>query len=256
MALKIPKTKTVDLGGGHTGTRISLAQEVNTQSLEDVRTLLRETTERDTRQQVAQGNPPQFWEVDGQTGKPVEQAMKRTVVVFGAALAAAAMRLIESALEAAIRKSATARSGALADVKGRWEWKLITRTGERHVSSANPPVSLSIADKLILMPAGVPYATNVNQAVDGVLRRASGTTAGEGSLKRRRRVKHAGAAAKGSSVGFLETATASLRARSEFKQFSIYAAFTRSHKVSGERSRMQGSPMIVVRPRLRITRMR
>jgi hypothetical protein len=252
MALVIPRTRTVDLGGGQTGRRVRLAQEINAQSVEDVRTMLRAITIRDTQQQIALGNPPTLAEVDGLSTKPVTQADKRTVVLFGATLAAAAMRLVETALANAIRKTTTARSGALADIAGRWQWILVTKSGPRRVSSANPPATLAVSDRLILMPTGVPYATNVNQAVDGVLRRKGETLAGAGGgLVRRRRIKKAGAKGKGAAVGFLEAATAPLKARPDFRQLAIYAAFTRTHKVPGELSRMQGSPMIVIRARRR-----
>lgn len=252
MALVIPKTRTVDLGGGQVGTRVSLAREIQLQSLEDVRTMLRTITVNDTKQQIALGNPPNLAEVDGQATKPVTQAEKRTVVIFGATLAVAAMRLVESALAAAIAKTTTARSGALANVTGHWQWVLVTKSGTRRVSSSNPPAALTVTDRLVLQPRDVPYATNVNQAVDGVLQRGDKTlTNAGGGLSRRRRVKREGAKAKGSAVGFLETAVAGLKSRSDFKQFSVYATFSLTHRTPGERSKKQGSPMIVIRPRRR-----
>jgi hypothetical protein len=251
VALVIPRTRTVNLGGGITGVRQTLAQDISAQSLEDVRTLLRTITIEQTRQQIALNNPPMLTEVDGQAFKPVERAEKRTVVVFGATLAAAAMRLVEDALRQAIRQTTTARSGALSDITSRWQWVHVTKTGARRVTSASPPASLAITDRLILQPVGVPYATNANQAADGRLNRASGRIESAGALKRRRAVKRAGAAAKGSAVGFFEEATAKLKGRGDFRQFAVYAAFSRIHKVPGERSAKQGSPMIVIRPRLR-----
>jgi hypothetical protein len=253
VALVIPRTKTIDLGGGQVGTRQSLAREIALQSLEDVRTMLRTITVNDTRQQIALGNPPSLTEVDGQAAKPVTAAEKRTVVIFGATLAAAAMRLVESALAAAIAKTTTARSGGLGDITGHWQWLLITKAGVRRVSSANPPASLTITDRLVLQPRDVPYATNVNQAVDGVLMRGGNKRRGidDPLLTRKRRVNRAGAKGKGSSVGFLEAATAALKSRTDFRQFAVYAAFSLTHKVAGERSKKQGSPMIVIRPRLR-----
>jgi len=248
VALVIPKTRTVDLGGGQVGTRVSLAREIALQSLEDVRTMLRTITVNDTRQQIALGNPPNLVEVDGQATKPITAAEKRTVVIFGATLAAAAMRLVESALANAIRKTTTSRSGALGDVSAHWQWLLITKTGARRVSSANPPAALTVTDRLVLQPRDVPYATNVNQSVDGVLQRGGKVLENAaGGLKRRRRVKDG--KAKGSAVGFLEAAVAPLKSRSDFKQFTIYASFTQAHKVPGERSKKQGSPIIVIRPR-------
>lgn len=253
MALVIPRSRTIDLGGGHVGMRRTLPQEIHAQSVEDVRTMLRAITVRDTQQQVALGNPPTLAEVDGQATKPITAAEKRTVVIFGATLAAAAMRLVETALAAAIAKTTTARSGALGDVTGHWQWVLVTKGGARRVSSANPPAALTVTDRLVLQPRDVPYATNVNQAVDGVLRRGGHKRTGidDPLLTRRRRVKRGGAKGKGSAVGFLEAATAGLKSRSDFKQFAIYAAFSLNHKVSGERSKMQGSPMIVIRARRR-----
>lgn len=252
MALVIPARKTIDLGGGQVGARESLAREIALQSLEDVRTMLRTITITETAQQIRLGNPPNLTEVDGQAAKPVTAAEKRTVVIFGATLAAAAMRLVESALAAAIAKTTTARSGGLGDITGHWQWLLITKAGVRRVSSANPPAALTISDRLVLQPRDVPYAANVNQAVDGVLNRGGKTLVGTaGGLKRRRRVKRAGAKGKGSAVGFLEAATASLKSRTDFRQFAVYAAFSLTHKVPGERSKKQGSPMIVIRPRRR-----
>lgn len=249
MALVIPRSRTIDLGGGQSGTRVRLYEDMSKQSIEDIRTMLRQIAVRDTEQQKAIGNPPQFWETDGQTGKPIGEAQRRVVVVFGVVLVAAAMRLIEAALEQAIRATSTAHTGALADISGHWGWTFVGAGGARRVTSANPPAAMTITDRLILMPLEVPYATNVNQAADGRLGKRRSVEAP--ALTRRRRVKRAGAKAKGSAVGFLEAATASLRGRAEFKQFSIYASFTQRHKVTGERSKMQGSPLIVIRPRLR-----
>jgi hypothetical protein len=249
VALVIPRSKVVDLGGGQAGLRVTLRQEINAQSLEDVRTILRETTLRDTQQQINIGNPPQLAEVDGLSGKQVTQAEKRTVVIFGATLAAAAMRLVESALANAIARTTTARSGALSDITGHWQWQLVTKGGSRRVTSANPPAALAISDRLILMPQGVPYTTNVNQAVDHKLVRNNQSISRAGTLVRRRKVKAKGKGPDGPG-GFLEAAAASLKSRSDFKQFLVYVAFTKRHKVPGEKSQRYGSPMIVIRPRL------
>jgi hypothetical protein len=255
MALVIERSKTVQLGGGQAATRQSftLAQDIGTQGAEDLRQMIQAITLEQIAVQERLDNPLVALEVDGQSAKPLAQVQRRTVSRFGSTLTGAAMRLVETALAAAIAKVSTARSGRLGNISANWQWVYLSKAGRQRVTPSTPPKTFAITDRLILMPVSVPYATNVNQTADGIIHRGghAHATAAAGKLQRTRRVRHRGAAAKGSAVGFLETATAALKRAQAFKGFTVYAAFTQQHAQQGELSKRQGTPMIVIRPRLR-----
>ena len=238
-ATVIPKSRTVTLGGVRFAKDTFLV-ELQTQSVADVRSYIFTTTVQQTAQQIAIGNPPQLLTVDDRTGKPLEDVEKKSVVIFGVALPATAMRQVEIELASAISRATTARSGALAGITSSWQWLFIPKGGgPRTVTSAAPPASFASGDQLVLLPRDVPYATITNR---NVVR--------GGRLIRRGWERRA--AKSRQNLGFLATATAAVRSKSVFKQFSVSAVFSKNHMVAGEiMTRTSGTGMIVIRPRIR-----
>ena len=165
MPVVIEKSRTTTIGAEQF-TRKQLGAEIAIQSKADLHSMLVGITREDTKQQQDMGNPPQLVEVDGSTNKAVEAVQRKVVVLFGTVLARAAMRMVETELVSNIRRSTTARSGRLASVSSSWEWRFIPKGGSaRIVTSASPPTSFSLGDKLVLVPVEVPYASAVNRAV-------------------------------------------------------------------------------------------
>jgi hypothetical protein len=234
----VPKTRTI---AGEQVGRERLAVEMSTQSLADVRTMIKKITRDVTTQQIALGNPPQILEVDGHSAGNVEGVKFKTVVTYGTTLTAAAMRMVEIELRAAIARSTRVYSGRLVDVTTTWQWRFIPKGGGMRVlTSATPPPSFSQGDILTLVPIEVPYATLTNRNV-----------ARSGRLNAKPRKGKSPPKAQ-QNVGFLGTAARLVRRRSDFKQFSVKVEFTRAHMVPGEiMTRRQGTGVITIRARRR-----
>jgi hypothetical protein len=243
MPLVVPKSRTVTLGGASLA-RVTITEELNAQYKADVHSALVGITREETAQQIRLDNPPQLLEVDDRTNKPVDQAERKVVVLFGTFLSRAAMQMVENALRSAIANSTNARSGRLRDVASSWEWRFIPAGGSaRKVSAANPPTTLARGDRLVLVPVNVPYATAVNRSV---LHGRPGVLKG--------RLRTGGRGTRDS--GFLAAATRDVKRRAEFKQFAIYAEFTTAHAIPGEvyafeRGGPKATGVITIRPRYR-----
>lgn len=237
----IPAVRTINVGQGQQLARQTFERELELQSLADVRALIRNTTREQATQQTQLGNPPQVIVVDGMTNKDVQAVDKKTVVLYGTVLAQVAMRLVEMALAAAIDATTTAHSGRLRSVASAWGWIYVPKGGAaRPVSSGARLPSFAAGDMLALMPRGVPHATMANRNV-----------AASGRLSVAPK-KGRAANPKLQNVGFLATATRALRSKAVFKQFAVYAQFTKAHMVAGElMTRKQGTGYIVIRPRRR-----
>lgn len=245
LPLVVPKSRAVNLGG-MAGVRTTLTSEINAQSLADLHSILVGITREESANQERLGNPAQLVEVDNRTNKPLDQVKAKTVVLFGVALAAAAMRMVETELRQAISRSTRIRTGTLLDIGGAWEWRFIPRGGvARVVSSASPPPAFQRGDRLVLVPVHVPYATAVNRAV------ANGGRLNAHNAPKRGRNPRAARSAQ--NLGFLATATRAVKRRSEFRQFAVVAEFTRAHAVPGEVYR-HGTGVITIRPRFRRVR--
>jgi hypothetical protein len=236
----IPTRRMVTLGGQRTG-RDLFRVELQTQSLADVRSYVRWITIDETAAQISIGNPPSLLEVDGRRGKPIEDVDKRTDVLFGTVLAAAAMREVEAALREAIARSTTTRSGTLVSVESAWSWRYLPKGGGARVVSANTPLpAFALGDQLVLLPERVPYATIVNRAVARSGRANVAPRKGKSPPKSRQ------------NKGFLFHAADVLRRKSSFKQFHVRVVFTRAHMVAGEvMTRTSGTGLIVISPRAR-----
>lgn len=238
MPLVVPPRRAVTLGGQRFG-RETLLEEMHTQSVADVRAMLRGITIEQTAQQIRLGNPPQLLEVDGRAGKRVDDVNRRTVVVFGVVLAASAMRQVEMELANAIAGSTTRRTGRLASVSGSWRWFHVPKgQAARPITAGSPPRSFGPGDELVLVPQDVPYATLVNRYVGrtGRLNKAP------------RRGREAPRSQQGK--GFLFWAAANTGKRVAFRQFTVKVVFSRRHMVPGEvMTRTSGTGMIVIRAR-------
>jgi hypothetical protein len=237
----IPRTRTTTLGGQAAGSERFLV-EMQTQSLADVRQMVKDITAQVTAEQMSLGNPPTLLQVDGTTGKPLEQVDKRTSVLYGTVLAGAAMREVEMDLRAAILQSTEVHSGRLADITGSWEWLYIPKGGApRAVAAGTDLPAFAMGDQLVLVPRQVPYATITNRNV-----------ARGGSLNNMNRAHRGNVAKSRQNRGFLFWAAQSVRRRSAFKFFRVHVVFTKAHMVPNEvMTRSSGTGMIVITPRLR-----
>jgi len=236
----IQPRRTVTLGGEQAG-REMFRVELQKQSLADVRSCIRFIAIEQTAQQIALGNPPQVLTVDGRTNKSLDDVGKQVVIVYGVALAASAMREVELELAGAIARSTRVHSGRLSNLSTSWQWMFVPKGGTAHaISAANPPAAFGAGDQLVLLPKDVPYATITNRAVA-----LAGKLNPKGKAGRR-------VAKSRQNRGFLATATAAVRAKSAFKQFSVATVFSKNHMVAGElMTRTSGTAMIVIRPRIR-----
>lgn len=218
-----------------------LKVEMETQSLADVRAFIAQITRETTAEQEAIGNPPTLLEVDGATGKAVEDVDKKTVVIYGTILAQAAMREVEQALREMILRSTTPRTGRLADTTSTWQWVYVPKGGHAQaVTSSTTLPTFGVGDVLALRPMLVPYATLTNR---NVARAGRIVVSG-------RRGKSAPASKQ--NRGFLFHAAESLRRRSAFAQFRVRVVFSVRHMVPGElMTRTSGTGMIVISPRAR-----
>lgn len=241
MPTVIAKSRTVNLGAAGAATKATFAVDMVTQSQADVRSMVRGISGDVTAEQLRLGNPPSLVEVDGRSNRRVADVDKKIVVVFGTMLASAAMAIVSAALREAILATTVSRSGRLADVSGSWRWLFLSGGRVTPVTGANQILSFGINDRLMLVPANVPHATVANRAVAG----------GGGLSIKTRKGK---ASKRNQNLGFLAYAARMLKRRTEFRQFSIYVAFTQRHKVPGELSKVQGTGMIVIRPRRRTER--
>ena len=248
LPLVIPKDRSINLGAGQVGSR-QLMPEIRAQTLADLHSMLVGITREQVAVQMRLNNPPQVVEVDNRTNKPLDEAKTKTVVLFGVVLAAAAMRLVESALRQAIANSTRSVSGTLGNVGASWEWRFVPKGGTARVVSAGSLPAFQSGDRLVLVPARVPYATVVNRAV-ARSGRLDVTNATKGKPARGK--GRWGKVAKASqNLGFLATASRALRRNVAFRQFAVVAEFTKTHQVPGELSRKQGTGVITIRPRFR-----
>lgn len=224
--LVIPKTRTIRLGeGGGTLTREQFGLEVQKQSIADIQAYMHDLTVDDTQQQIDIGNPPQLVTVDGRTDKRIEDIQRSAVVIFGNTLPKEAMLLVVRELQRAIAHLDLRDTGALQDMNN-WQWVFVPKgKGAQNISSGNPPTQFVQGDQLILSPDFVPHASWANWE-------ASKITGG---------------------AGFMSVATRAVRRIPVFKQFACYAMYTTKHSVAGERWRY-GTPIIVIRPRIRRSR--
>jgi hypothetical protein len=241
MPLVVPKTRTTLGGkGGTSVSRFTLVRELQAQSNADLHSMLVGITREDTAQQIRLGNPPHIVTVDNMTNKPLEQVERKVVVLFGSALAKAAMGMVERELRQAIGRSTYTRSGRLSNLSN-WQWRYVKNGGVTTVvTSANPPASLSQGDFLVLTPVNVRYASAANKRVAKSGRLNSVVT----KFSRKFPPKST------QNMGFLAATTNALRRRSEFALLSVSVVHTQKFAVAGE-VRKYGTGVIVIRPRFK-----
>jgi hypothetical protein len=240
--LVVPPTRSVALGGERL-TRERLLVEMSTQSLADVRALVRTITVEEVAQQTAINNPPSVVEIDSGQTQTLADVDRRVVVLFGVVLVQAAMREVEDALRDAIDQSTTARSGTLHNLAAGWQWRYIPVGGAaRVVTSSEALPAFGPGDKLVLRPQNVPYATTVNTLVahSGRLNPVARLVKG----KRREPPKSR------QNRGFLFVAADKLRRRPAFKQFRVRVVYSEAYPVPQETTRKHhASGMIVITAR-------
>lgn len=221
----------------------SLKEDVSHLARQDIINLLRFTTAEETAKQKKLGNKAQMVTVDGYKNKPVSQAEKKVVVLFGDSLARMAMSLVESTLAGTISRSTNSVSGKLKNVKSNWEWLFLRNNSPiQFPYDDQGGLQFQAKDKLVLKPKNVPYASIVNMNV----------SKGDRSLSMRTRKSKrnpTGVSKRNQSMGFMGATTAILKKNPVFKNFNVYVQFSRKYKVAGEVSRTQGSPCIVISSR-------
>lgn len=240
----IERTRTTTLGGQRLASQRFVA-ELNTQSLADVRAVIRNQTIDAVAEQIALGNPPSVHEVDGKSDKPVEDVERKTQTVFGSVLPQAAMREVETALRAAIDAATRPHTGRLRDIAGAWQWRFLPAGGGTpRVVSAAGDLTFSQGDRLVLVPVGVPHATLANRNVAHSGRLNPKARMVRGKLREpAKRVQNA---------GFLFHAAEAVRRRTAFSLFHVKVVFTKAHMVPGEiMTRRSGTGMIQIRARVR-----
>jgi len=215
----IPKTRTVKLGEGATLTQQRLNVEIEKQGLSDIRFFMAGIVEDETRVQVEMGNPPSLLTVDNKTNKPIEDIQVRATVLFGVTLAIEAMQMIEREVQRAISGMLLIDTGATLNASN-WHWLFVAR-GKGAVQISGQVPSFNQGDLLVYYPFSVPHAGWANWM-----------------------------AKKEKGKGFIAQATAAVRKSPVFKQFAVYGIFSSAHSVPGN-DYPHGTPMIVVRPRIR-----
>lgn len=221
----------------------NLAADINDISVDDFRTTLRGIVIEHIQAQAALGNDQFTTTVDNRTAKPVLEAERKVIVLWGAIIGRMLMSIAKEVLIKAIDNSLGVRSGKLRNPSN-WEWVYIPGGGKtKEGVKVNPSdiPSFGYDDRLVLRPRGdmIPYAWFANWR-----------SVGGGRNTTTRRVRKDGQTTKvTSNIGFMAKAAEELRRRGELKQFSIYAGFSRRFAPSGA-ARM-GQPFLMVRLKMR-----
>ena len=253
--ITLPKSKTIDIGGS-THQRDVVTQSVQGWAREQVHAALRQTTIDITGQQAKLGNVASTITVENSNFKSIDQAEKKTVVLFGTTLAKAVVAAVQRALIATIEASTDKHSGVLANLAN-WEWILVPGEGQARRVDPFTIASLGLKDRLILRPFNVikttskgpvNYATAVNQNVAGGRRGFNFKVGNKASGKKMR---------ANTGKGFFGASAELLRRDSNIRQsFSVYAGFTQRFTAPNEKARAgKGGALqtgqIVLRPKKR-----
>jgi hypothetical protein len=206
------KTSVQTVGGRSSATeRNTLAFDVETTSVEDIRWFLRSLALDEIGQQYDIGNVASRVIVDGKFTKDILRAQRKIEVLFGIELERKAMELIEAVLQQAIDTYTNRREGRLRDVKSNWEWVYAPTYSEPAV-----PVNLD----------------NIKMMVPGSM------------LVLRPRVDHAGIANVVPKAGqYMDLVDKMLRRRRPLANFRVATGVSRKFQVEGERSFL-GTPFI------------
>lgn len=252
MNLAIPRTTTVEIGGT-AFKRDTFKIAVDGWTQDAITMFLRETATDITADQARMGNLPSAITVDNSSFKPISEAERRVVVLFGQKLAQAVINAIRQALTATIDMTTQARTGSLRDLDS-WEWTYVPGAGKGTAKVVNPfdiPM-MGFSDRLILRPR-VEYASSVNSNVRKGSRAISfrvKTTDKQSAKTKVRKLRN------NTQQGFFGAAANLMRRNSMISSnFSVYASFTSKHAIAGERWKagksMPLTAQIVLRPKRR-----
>ena len=226
--------------------RQSIQEDVSKLAREDIRLLMLAIVGEETDKQEKSGNKAQLVYTDGYVNKPVTEAQKKVVVIFGDTLAKQAMALVESTLAASIGRLTQKRSGTLANVKGSWSWIFLRNKAPiafPYDDQGN--LTFQSGDMLVLKPNDVPYASMVNMQIVG---------SGKGLSRKGKVTKRnpTGQSAKRyTNMGFMASTTATLRGNPIFANYRVFVTATSKYAVTGEINKKQGSLCIAITPRQR-----
>lgn len=226
--------------------RQSIKEDVSKLAREDIRLLMLAIVGEETDKQEKSGNKAQMVYTDGYVNKPVTEAQKKVVVIFGDTLAKQAMALVESTLAISIGRLTQKRSGTLANVKGNWSWVFLRNNAPiafPYDDQGN--LTFQAGDKLVLKPNGVPYASVVNMQIVG---------SGKGLSRKGKVTKNnpTGRSAKRyTNMGFMGATTATLKRNPIFANYRVFVSQTKNYQVAGELNKKQGSLCIVIAPKMR-----
>lgn len=211
----VPTRTTRSVGSGTT-ERFNLKDEINKQSLDDIRQTMRDIAAQEINANEKQGNTVSQIIVDNRDANRIDNAQKRIEVFFGVTVPADAMRTVEAALFAAIERSTDPETGKL-NSRDAWQWLLIQNGNETRLGGPQDLTSFNQGDRLLLKPT-LNYATLVNNVV-----------AGGGDI---------GYKTKGGGVGmgFLGFAAQATKRNPKFRNLTIYAGFDPQYNVPGELS--------------------
>lgn len=244
------KRNSVRILGQPFSQKETLQYDLRIQSRADVRRFGLSLIANDVVQQGKAGNHPSRVLVDNLDGVDLRRFKRKIEVLFGDLLSKELIKAIERGLRTEIIASrdaidALSRTGwgdtgflsvdALAS-RGAWEWLHVRRAGaSRVVQPLANPVALSAGDMIVYRPR-VKFAGLANMFA---ARQDAGISP---SLWPKPLGKTGGA-------GFMARAIAPLKRAMIFKNYVVYATFTKKFNTSGDTYNKGGMPCIVVRAR-------
>jgi hypothetical protein len=250
--LKLPrptiKRRKVNVLGQQIGQREILSYDLKLQTRKDLKSLGIQIVNIDTTQQLKIGNDPSRVVVDNREGVPVHAFRRKIEVTFGDFLDKELIKAIERNLRAAILKSSTAinilsRSG-LGDTgflsvdaiagRGAWEWLYVPPDGAKRV--VNPMTDIPALPRgatLVYRPK-VKFVGLANM----IAARMDAGVRGQDLFK---------AIGKTGGVGFMAEGINAVKRVMPFRNYVIFATFTKRFNTSGDTYRRGGMPCIVVR---------
>ncbi len=217
--------RRVNVGGVGTFSRQTIAQDIETTSIADVREFMKSILAEDTAEQIKLGNDPVRFTIDGRDGKKLDAIRYRASVLFGNQLTAMAMRAAEYELAASINKYTTANTGKLSDTSGSWSWYL--RKGSARKGAITPidesesPL-LGPGEYLMLLPTSVPYAT----VVEKVLWKSSKVTMKIKTKKGKETAR----------MGYMEVAARKISRLGLYKDFNVANGVSKRYRMAGNYS--------------------
>ena len=180
--LDVPKSQVVDLGlYAQKGIRqtFNLADDIVVQTKEDARDMIQLVTVEAINEQLAIGNEPTRFLVDGSDAKNLKDVQRRTDTFFGNTVDQLLITNFERTLRRMILKNTKPQTGTLSDMRN-WDWYYLPFSADRRRGLAqkldNPREleTWSYGDRLLIRPSknifnprgsGYNYASVVNSKV-------------------------------------------------------------------------------------------